>query len=273
MSGLQKVKLLDIGALATIVNMRKVLVFQHVAHEILGTLNPLLKAEGFRIKYVNFQREPNAEPSLEGYNGLIVLGGPMGVYEANKYPHLNREMHIIEEALKKEIPTLGICLGSQLIAEVLGGNVRKSKHKEIGWYDVHLTKEGKKDEIFEKFSPSEKIFQLHGDTFDVPKETIHLASSELCSGQAFKYKKAYGFQFHLEVDEAMIHRWLKVSENKADLQNSGGLFTEEKILSDTHTFIKNSLSLSKSAFGRFIEMFGKRDKKVVLGSGHGKTGI
>lgn len=251
--------------------MRKILVFQHVAHEILGTLNPLLKAEGFRIRYVNFERHPDFKASLEGYNGLIVLGGPMGVYEASKFPHLTHEMRVIEEALKKEIPVLGICLGSQLLAEVLGGKVRKSKHQEIGWHDVKLTSKGQGHKHFKGFSETEKIFQLHGDTFDVPKGAEHLASSELCEAQAFQMGKAYGYQFHLEVDEAMIQRWLKIPANKKDLEASKGKYTEEKILSDTHKFIKRSLELSRASFGAFVDSFGKKEKKVALGSGHGKS--
>ena len=251
-------------------DMRKVLVFQHVAHEILGTLNPLLKAEGFRIRYVNFQRHPDFQASLEGYNGLIILGGPMGVYDTSKFPHLTHEMEIIEEGMKKGLPILGICLGSQLIAEVLGGNVRRSKHQEIGWHDVKLTKEGLKHEFFKEFSETEKIFQLHGDTFDVPKGSVHLAFSDLCAAQAFQIGRTFGYQFHLEVDEPMIHRWLKIPANRKDIEDSKGKFTEEKILSDTHKFIKRSLELSRDSFGAFIDSFGKKEKRIVLGSGHGK---
>src|SRR4051812_26954694 len=100
--------------------MRKLIVFQHVAHEILGTLNPLLKEQGFRVRYINFERTPHAEPALDKYNGLVVLGGYMGVYEADKYTHIRVEMKRIEEALKRNIPVLGICLGSQILAHVLG---------------------------------------------------------------------------------------------------------------------------------------------------------
>ncbi len=90
--------------------MRKIIVFQHVAHEILGTLNPLLKSKGFRVRYINFDRNPEETPSLEKYNGLIVLGGNMGVYEAEKYTHIKVELKLIEQALSKNIPILGICV-------------------------------------------------------------------------------------------------------------------------------------------------------------------
>src|SRR5262249_19570043 len=132
--------------------MRKVLVFQHVAHEILGTLNPLLKRQGFRIRYVNFDRHPDAHPSIEKYDGLVVLGGNMGVYESETYQHIKVEAKLIEEALKKEIPVLGICLGSQILAHVLGSNVRKNMEKEIGWYDLEFTEPGRQDLLFNHFT-------------------------------------------------------------------------------------------------------------------------
>ena len=119
--------------------MKKLLVFQHVPHEILGTLNPLLKSAGFRIRYVNFGRHPDAQPTLDGYHGLVVLGGPMSVNDSDRLPHLTTEMKLIEEAMKRNLPVLGICLGAQLIAKTLGARVYSNKEKEIGWYDVTTT--------------------------------------------------------------------------------------------------------------------------------------
>jgi GMP synthase (glutamine-hydrolysing) len=251
--------------------MRKVIVFQHVAHEILGTLNPLLKQQGFRVRYVNFEREPDAEPSLEKYNGLIVLGGYMGVYEADTYKHIKVEMALIEQALKREIPILGICLGAQMLAHALGAEVRKSPQKEIGWYNVELTAAGKKDSLFESWRPEEKIFQMHGDTFDIPKSAIHLASSKICPSQAFRFgDKAYGLQFHLEVDQAMIERWMKVPANLKELADSGGQFSAAKILADTEKHISHSVQLSEQTFKNFIKIFNLPERPELIGSGHGK---
>src|SRR5258706_8167392 len=116
--------------------MPRLLVCQHVPYEILGILNPLLKTAGFRIRYVNFGRHPGAEPSLAGYQGLVVLGGPMSVNQTAEHPHLAAEMRLIERALEQGLPVLGICLGAQLIAAALGARVYPNREKEIGWCDV-----------------------------------------------------------------------------------------------------------------------------------------
>lgn len=251
--------------------MRNIMIFQHVAHEILGTLNPLLKSAGFRIRYVNFERHPDLHPTLEGYNGLIVLGGPMGVYEEKKYPHLAYEMKMIEWAIRNDIPVLGICLGAQMIAKVLGAKVEVSKHKEIGWHHVELTPEGQSDHLFSSWRPTEKVFQMHGDFFELPKGASHLAASELCEGQAFRFgQKIYGLQFHLEVDQAMIQRWMNLASHRAEFESFRGHFDLESVAKDTEKYISRSLELSQNCFSRFISLFGEIIRHEHLGSGHEK---
>lgn len=251
--------------------MRKVMIFQHIGHEILGTLNPILKDAGFRIRYVNFDRHPDTHPTVDNYNGLIVLGGPMGVHEVYRHPHLLVELKAIETALKKNIPVLGICLGAQLLAKVLGAEVRPSAHKEFGWYNVKLTESGTKDPLFEAWKPEERIFQAHQDGFAIPESAEHLASSALCEGQAFRYgEKVYGLQFHLEVDQAMVHRWLRVPQNRDLIIASNGKFNPEEIEEETEKCIERSLQLSHQTFTRFVEMFNLRTRPMLLGSGHGK---
>ncbi|MBP9679822.1 MAG: type 1 glutamine amidotransferase [Bacteriovorax sp.] len=251
--------------------MRKVLVFQHVAYKILGTLDPTLKEHGLRMRYVNFERNPEEHPSVEKYNGLIILGGHMGVYEADKYTHIKVEMKLIEEALKKNIPILGICLGSQLLAQVLGAQVRKHAEKEIGWHDVDLTLEGMNDPLFSHFNKTQKLFQLHGDTFDVPSSAVHLARSELCPSQAFRYgDKVYGLQFHLEVDSPMIHRWLDNPINQEDIKASKGKYSIEQIRCETDQYIDQSKNLSQKTFSKFIELFELPKRLIQLGARHDK---
>ncbi len=252
--------------------MRRVLVLQHETYEVLGTLDEVLKREHFRIRYVNFDRDPDAHPTLDKYNGLILLGGYMGVYESDKHPHLKVEMQLIEEALKKQIPILGICLGSQILAHVLGSDVRKHTEREMGWYDVHLTPEGKQDHVLGNFRGTEKVFQSHGDTFDIPKSATHLAWSELCSGQAFRYgTNAYGLQFHLEVNPLIVKHWLECPQNGAIFSENPGRFDVKQIQADTQNNIDHSMNLSLETFKRFLEHFGPVERRVHLGSGHGKN--
>ena len=247
--------------------MKKLLVLQHVAHELLGTLNPLLKRAGFRIRYVNFARHPEAQPSLDGYDGMVVLGGPMSVNDAGRLPHLTAEMRLIEQAMKQNLPVLGICLGAQLIAKTLGAEVYPNQEKEIGWYDVSPTGAAESDPLLTEFQVRERIFQWHGDTFDIPKTSSHLAFSNLCANQAFRYGvNVYGFQFHLEVDEPMIHRWLRVPENRKEIAALGGTNTPERIHQETLEHMARLNQLSERIFGEFIRLFGFEKTRCLLPS-------
>ena len=237
--------------------MKKLLVLQHVAHEILGTLNPLLKGAGFRIRYVNFARHPDAQPSLDGYHGLVVLGGPMSVNDTGKHPHLMTELHLIEEAMRRNLPVLGICLGAQLIAKTLGAAVYPNPEKEIGWYDVTPTKEAEEDPLLAEFRHTEKIFQWHGETFDLPRTSTHLAFSSLCANQAFCFAgNVYGLQFHIEVDEPMIERWLRVVENRREIASLGGKIDPAAIRRETPVHLVRLEQLGNQVFSEFIRLFG-----------------
>jgi GMP synthase (glutamine-hydrolysing) len=248
--------------------MKRVLLLQHESFEAFGTLDPLLKKEGIRIRYVNFERTPEAMPGLDGYDGLILMGGYMGVYESHIYPHLQVEMRLIEQALKRGMPILGICLGSQILAHVLGAEVRKHTEREMGWNEVRLTEAGEKDPIFSHFGKREVLFQSHGDTFDIPKSSEHLAFSEVCHGQAFRYgENVYGFQFHIEIDRPTIGHWLEMPENQEIFKGSEGRFVPEAILQDTDKYLDRSIHLSEQTFRNFLKISGAKKPRVRLGSG------
>ncbi len=236
--------------------MPKLLVAQHVAYEILGTLDPLLRSYGFRIRYVNFGRHPDARPSLDGYHGLVVLGGPMNVDQTQLFPHLETELRLIEDAMRREIPILGVCLGAQLLARALGAVIRQNPEKEIGWYDVTPTEAGRRDALLSHLGDGEKIYQWHGDTFDIPAGAAHLASSAACPNQAFRWgDRSYGFQFHLEVDNAMIHRWLDLPLMRNEIAAEGGICGNE-IQRQTQLHGKKLESLSERVFTDFVRLFG-----------------
>ncbi|MDX9755590.1 MAG: type 1 glutamine amidotransferase [bacterium] len=142
------------------------------------------------------------------FGALVVLGGPMNIYEEDAYPFLRAEKRFLRQALEREVPMLGICLGAQLVADVLGGPVTQNELPEIGWMDVHLTPEGEKSRLFEGIPNRMPVFQWHGDTFAVPPGCAWLASSPLCPHQAFSYEeRVFGLQFHVEVDTAAVAAW------------------------------------------------------------------
>ena len=242
--------------------MKKLLVFQHVPYEDLGNLKPLLQSAGIQIDSVNFSREPEAQPSLDGYDGLVVLGGRMAVYEAEKYPHLTMETKLIERAAEKNLPVLGICLGSQLVANALGARVYPSGIKEIGWYDLSTTAGAKADPLFRHVGLTEKVFQWHGDTFDLPNEAVHLASSSLCRNQAFRYRNnIYALQFHLEVDGAIIDSWLNAAENRREIAGLKSDFDPNAIRVEMPRCLGRLGELCNQVFGEFIGLFDADSKR------------
>jgi GMP synthase (glutamine-hydrolysing) len=187
----------------------------------------------------------------------VVLGGPMSVYEDHRFHHLMTEMKLIEDAMQRNLPVLGICLGAQLIAKTLGADVYRNQQKEIGWYDLHTTRKAAQGSILKSLGRTEKVFQWHGDTFDIPTGAVHLAASPLCVNQAFRYgDKVYGLQFHLEVDEAMILRWLKLPENRHEIARLHSGIDADQIHAATGRYIGRLHELSDQTFGGFIALFG-----------------
>ncbi len=234
----------------------KILVFQHVPYEPLGTLDPLLKSAGFKIRYVNFGRDPDSTPSLDGYEALIILGGPMNTDQIEEHPNLRAEVELIQEAVKKQMSVLGICLGAQLLAKALGGSVVRNTKREIGWSDVSLTKDGEGDSVLASFASQQQVFQWHEDGIELPPGAVHLAKSRDSAVQAFRYgEQAYGFQFHLEVDRSLIERWLTVPANQATLKAETGRIDPDAIRQQSEHSVAALEALSRDTFSRWIERF------------------
>lgn len=188
--------------------MRLVTVIRHVHFEDLGVLEDELILRGFAIRYVEAGVDAlGAVPDLGG-DLLVVLGGPIGVYQAAEYPFLTDEMHLIEARLARDLPTLGICLGAQLMACALGARVYPASAKEVGWAPIMLTEAGLRSPIRHLAGHETPVLHWHGDTFDLPQGATLLASTEICTNQAFSWKKAgLGLQFHPEVRATQIERW------------------------------------------------------------------
>jgi len=247
--------------------MARVLVFQHVPAEPLGTLDPMLRNRGHRIRYVNFHRDPDAQPRIDRYDALIVLGGPQMPDQGGRYPHLNVEMRCIEQALQQDMPVLGICLGAQLLAYTLGGGVRSMPTWEIGWYDLKPTHQAAADPLFCALVEPHPVFQWHGYTFDLPAGAVHLARSATCENQAFRFgHHAYGLQFHLELDERLINRWLSLPEYVDAIPRNGRGDDARSIREQTHQLIGQSVALSQEVFSQFLHPLGERSGRQVLPS-------
>lgn len=211
--------------------MTEILIFKHVPFEGPGTFREELDKRGLRYREVNLY-EGGAPKNLEGCGGLIIMGGPMNVYEEAEYPFLKDEDRLIKEALAKRLPMIGVCLGAQLMAKAAGAKVTNGVKKEIGWYPLRLTEAAKTDLAFNALSTDMGVFQWHGDTFDIPKGAVRLASSELFSNQAFRIgNNAYAFQFHIEVTETIIKEWIEI--NGAELEGVKDYIDSKKVLAES----------------------------------------
>lgn len=229
-----------------------ILIIKHIDIEGPGLIEEFLKNN--KIRYNIFCPKNNVEfPSIEKFTHIIILGGPMNVYEEDKYPFLRKEDIFIKESIQKGSSILGICLGAQLIAKALGAKVFKAPLKEIGWYKVSLTEEGLKDPLFSSFPVEFNVFQWHGDTFEIPYRSKLIATSSIVTNQAFRYgKNVYGLQFHLEVTEQMIDEWIKAYEDEFN-ENETITFTKSQIINDTKKNITDFTRLGMKFLRNFLQ--------------------
>jgi GMP synthase (glutamine-hydrolysing) len=187
---------------------RSAVALRHVAFEDLGLLSAVLDREGWDVSFCDAAIDDVTHRSIEDADLLIVLGGPIGVYEADAYPFLTRELGLLERRLAQSRPTLGICLGSQLMARALGARVYAGPVKEIGWGRVTLTDAGAKSCLAPLADEAAEVLHWHGDTFDLPDSAIRLASNDAYQNQAFAYgRHALALQFHLEADPRQLEEW------------------------------------------------------------------
>jgi GMP synthase (glutamine-hydrolysing) len=237
--------------------LSRILVFQHVAAEPLGTLDPLIRRRGHRVKFVNFERDPHARPRLDRYRGLVVLGGPMNVEDREHRAHLQTEIDVIAQALGAGKPVLGICLGAQLLAHALGAQIRRHSVSEIGWYDLAITEQGRDDPVLAPLGRTLPVFQWHSYSFDLPAGAAHLARTASCENQAFRHgTNAYGLQFHLEMDKPLIERWLGLPGYRDDLIAAGLGRDAEAIRADTFARIDAMQNAAHEVFNNFLDLIG-----------------
>ena len=221
--------------------MSKVLVIQNTRIEGSGYLGELLNKDGFDIHLVNAKYEKLPE---KNYSLVVILGAPESAND--DLPYLQEEQKLITKAVGDNIPVLGICLGSQLIAKTFGGKVYPGPKKEIGFY--HDLKIDNNSKLFSGFTNPFTVFHWHGDTFDLPEKAIRLAYSENYPNQAFQIDSAIGLQFHLEVNAEMINLWLDKTQEKLE---QIPYIDPQKIRSDIDT----NISIVKNNMNNFYNNF------------------
>ena len=208
--------------------MKPVCVLQHVPYEGQGYIADYLQDRGLAFDVVRLW-EPYVLPDVSQCSALIVMGGPMGVYD--EFPSKHDELALIKAAAGT-VPMLGICLGSQLLAHALGARVYPNG-KEVGYYSVQLTPEGQACPLFKGFAPDVRVLEWHGDAFDLPNDGALLATSAACRHQAFAWKNAYGILFHIEMTPAMVRGLLAIHQE----------WTHENFELDDATFVREADAL------------------------------
>lgn len=216
--------------------MARVHYLQHVPFEGLGCIAEWLAAEGHAVTGTHLYADESL-PEVNSLDWLIVMGGPMGVHDEALHPWLAQEKRFIRDCVQAGKTVLGICLGAQLIADVLGGRVTRNPEKEIGWFPIEVTDSGRQTRIGALLAGAGEVLHWHGDTFSIPPGAVHLATSAACANQAFLYEeRVLGLQCHLEITPAGAAALC--SECSAELLPANYVQTANEILAPTEYFTR-----------------------------------
>ena len=212
---------------------------QHVPFEGPGSIERWAISKGHTLSATRLYYG-ELPATLENVDALVILGGPMNVYEEERHPWLVKEKIFINHAIESDTPVLGICLGAQLIADVLGARVYRNQHKEIGWFPLELTNEARESHLFGDLPTEFTALHWHGDTFDLPPGATHIAKSEGCPNQAFVFdsERVVGLQFHLEWTQAILAETLRNCAD--DLTEGKYVQSPNEMLSHAGGFERNN---------------------------------
>jgi GMP synthase (glutamine-hydrolysing) len=232
--------------------VRQLICVRHQSTAPLGIIEEVLRAEKVPWRYLDVWSDPDT-PSASDASGLIVLGGEMNVDELDRHPFLTAVRRLTLDALESNKPVLGICLGAQVLARVLGSEVYPSPVKEIGFHPVRATVEGSRDPVMSPFAPEARVFQFHEDACDLPDGAQLLFTGDEVSVQAFRMGEiAYGIQFHFEVTGKEIAAWCDETPN---LQEGWGA-SKEKLMSEAEASLARQQESGKEATRRFLKLLG-----------------
>ncbi|MDB5985703.1 MAG: type 1 glutamine amidotransferase [Nevskia sp.] len=218
---------------------------QHADFEDLGCIGPWLAAHGHVVSATRLYAGERPPPTAN-FDALIVMGGPMNIYQHERHPWLVPEKALIRGALDSGKRVLGLCLGAQLLADVLGGPVTRNADREIGWFPVTLTEAGRAAPLLADLPDSFTAFHWHGDTYALPPDAQQLAFSEACAQQAFSAVagRALGLQFHLEVTQANAQIWFEHARPKVAryVQTPEHILAQPACFDDNNRFMRSILA-------------------------------
>jgi GMP synthase (glutamine-hydrolysing) len=231
--------------------MKNAVAIRHIAFEDAGIFEDVLAARGVSLRYLDAGVDDLA-PAREA-DLLIVLGGPIGVYEFERYPFLRDEFAVIEQALKRKVALIGVCLGAQAIAAALGARVYKGRAKEIGWGLISLTAAGRDSPLAALAENKMRVLHWHSDTFDMPSGAKHLAETAITPNQAFSYgPKVLALQFHVEPRAKAMERWL--IGHTSDLSSAG--INLAQLRADTGTYGEGLQRAGTKLFNDWLDRVG-----------------
>lgn len=225
-----------------------VLALQHIACEPPGVYEDVLRAGGATLHRVEVDAGDEL-PDWRGFDAIVAMGGPMSSTDDAAHPWLADERQLIGDAARAGLPFWGVCLGVQLLAASLGARVYPGAEPEVGVLPVELTEEGRADAVFSALPARVPALQWHGDTFELPTGAVRLAGSPAYPNQAFRFERAYGLQFHLEVSGAMAREWMDVPEYAIALDRTIGTDTMLRAVDER---VDEMLEHGRTLFSRWL---------------------
>ena len=232
--------------------MSRVSILLHADPETPGLIAEILDRRGVEMETVRGYAGERIPASMDGRDALVVMGGPMGVYDQGRLPFLRDEIELIGEALRSGKPVLGVCLGSELLAAALGAKVEPAR-KEIGWYPVTLTDAAAHDPLWRDVDRSIAVFHWHGDAFELPPGAVPLAASALTPYQAFRHgRAAYGLLFHMEMDEGMVRAMVETFGE--ELREAGA--DADRVLAQAPSAVREMRRVGSIVFDRWVDRIG-----------------
>ena len=232
---------------------KRVLALQHVWDDHTGHIGEILQEYHITCDTINVEAE--AVPDPTPYDAIIVFGGSQQAYDDERYPYFVQEKLMLRKAIEQNMPFLGLCLGGQLLAAVLGAPVKRHTITEIGFFDVPLTEAGQADPLFAGLPSAPKVFHWHEDIFDLPQGATLLASTETTPNQAFRFgEHIYGLQYHIELNAEMLDTWLHHSSLQPDIINILGQAGYEQLERETEHAFPLYFAHSRLLFENFLRI-------------------